>query len=118
MRDPLIMEIKHVFVAYTNSDLTEGRGYDIPIAVCAIETTAIRLAKKRYVQGSDGPVRRVEMCKIDGQWWIQSSAVHVVQPSKEDTELQSKMDARKLALDKAKAAGLSDEDIQALLGGL
>lgn len=110
------MEIKHVFVAYTNSDLTEGRGFDIPVAVCKLETTAIRLAKKRYVQGSDGPVRQVEMRKIDDQWWIQSSAVHVVQPSKEDTELQSKMDARKLALDKAKAAGLSDEDINALLG--
>lgn len=112
------MESMQLFVAFTNSDLTEGRGFDIPVAVCKLETTAIRLAKKRYVQGSDGPVRQVEMRKIDGQWWIQSSAVHVVQPSKEDTELQSKMDAIKLALDKAKAAGLSDEDIQALLGGL
>ena len=112
------MEIKHVFVAYTNSDLTEGRGFDIPVAVCKLETTAIRLAKKRYVQGSDGPVRQVEMRKIDGVWWVPSGAVQIIEPSKEDKEIQARNDAQKLALDKAKAAGLSDEDIQALLGGL
>ena len=111
------METKHLYVAYTNSDLTEGRGFDIPIAVCEIEATAIRLAKKSYVQGSDGPVRAVEIRMIDGQWWApMRSTVWTTPSTKEDIQLQAKMDARKLALEKAKAAGLSDEDIKALLG--
>jgi hypothetical protein len=47
-------EKRTVWVAYTNTDCTEGRGYDVPIAVCAAEATAVRLARKQYVQGSDG----------------------------------------------------------------
>jgi hypothetical protein len=50
-------EKRTIWVAYTNTDCTEGRGRDVPIAFCAAEATAIRLARKKYVQGSDGPVR-------------------------------------------------------------
>lgn len=111
------METKHLWVAYTNSDLTEGRGFDIPIAVCEIEATAIRIAKKSYVQGCDGPVRAIEIRMIDGQWWApMRSTVRTTPSTKEDIQLQAKMDARKLAMEKAKAAGLSDEDIKDLLG--
>jgi len=31
-----------VYVAMTNTDLTEGRGWQIPLAVCEAESTAIR----------------------------------------------------------------------------
>lgn len=73
---------KTVWVAYTNTDCTEGRGYDIPIAVCELEVTARRLARGRHVQGSDGPVRPV--------------------------------DAKREALEKARAAGLTEGDLSAL----
>ena len=107
-------ERKTVFVAYTNTDCTEGRGSDVPIAVCAIEPTAIRLARKQYVQGSDGPVRQMELVKIDGRWYAPSAAIDIVQPTEEDAAAQALLDAKRAAMEKARAAGLSEEEIKAL----
>lgn len=78
------MEKKEVFVTYTNTDCTEGRGADVPIAVCELEATAIRLGRKRYVQGSDGPIRKAELIELDGKWYYPSQAVYVVPPTKEE----------------------------------
>ena len=107
-------ERRTVWVAYTNTDCTEGRGHDVAIAVCAAEATALRLARKQYVQGSDGPVRKMEVVKIDGKWYAPSAAITVVEPTREDIAAQVAIDAKRAALDKAKAAGLTDEDIAAL----
>ena len=86
-------ETRTVYVAYTNTDCSEGRGYDVPIAVCAMEITARRLARHRYVQGSDGPVRKMELVKIDGRWYAPSSAVQVIEPTPEDKAAQKQLDA-------------------------
>lgn len=86
------METKTVWVAYTNTDCTEGRGHDVPIAVCSAESTARRLAKKQYVQGSDGPIRTLELVKIDGKWYAPTAAINVIEPSKEDTTEQEMLD--------------------------
>ena len=102
------------WVAYTNQDLTEGRGRDIPIAVCELEATAIRLAKKRYVQGSDGPVRAIELLKIGSAWYAPIVAVISAPPTKEDCAYQTALDTRKEALSKAKALGLTDSDLAVL----
>lgn len=110
------MDRKTVYVAYTNSDLSEGRGHDIPIAVCESPSTAARLARGRYVMGSDGPVRPVSMLLIDGSWFIHWWAVEIIQPSKEDIAIQSIIDARGAAIQKALAAGLTKSDIEALTG--
>ena len=59
----VITNRKTAWVAYTNTDCTEGRGYDIPIAACELEVTARRLARGRHVQGSDGPVRPVDQLR-------------------------------------------------------
>ena len=107
-------EKKTVWVAYTNTDCTEGRGHDVPIAVCAAEATATRLARKKYVQGNDGPVRTMELLKIDGNWYAPSAAINLVEPSKEDVAAQAAIDAKREAMDKAKAAGLTDADLLAL----
>ena len=48
-----IEDSKKVWVAWSNTDLTEGRGKPIPKAVCEEESTAVRLGKKGDVQGSD-----------------------------------------------------------------
>ncbi len=100
-----------VWVAYTNSDCTEGRGCDVPIAVCASEATAIRLARKRYVQGSDGPVRKLELVSIDGKWFAPYDAVHVVEPTREDIKAQDRIDTKRKALEKARAAGLTEYSV-------
>jgi hypothetical protein len=77
-------ETKSVWVAYTNTDCTEGRGFDVPIAVCTAKATAIRLARKQYVQGHDGPVREMQLVKIDGKWYAPSAAINVIDPTAED----------------------------------
>jgi len=106
-----------VWVAFTNTDCTEGRGYDVPIAVCSIEATANRLAKGRYVQGSDGPVRTMELIEIEGKWYAPSAAISIVEPSTKDSSTQALIDKRREAIEKAKAAGMTDEDLAALTGG-
>jgi hypothetical protein len=107
-------EKRIVWVAYTNTDCTEGRGHDVPIAVCAAETTALRLARNQGVQGSDGPVRAMELVKIDGKWYAPSAALTVVEPTREDIAAQAAIDAKREAVAKAKAAGLTDADLLAL----
>lgn len=105
---------KTVWVAYTNSDLNEGRGYDIPIATCEMEITAHRLARRQYVQGTNGPVRKTELIELDGKWYVPSAAVDIVKPSKEDIAAQAKRDAVQAALFKAKDAGLTMDDLKLL----
>ena len=107
-------EKRTVWVAYTNTDCTEGRGYDVPIAVCAMEITALRLARHKYVQGSDGPVRKMELVKIDGRWYAPASAVQVIEPTAEEEAAQKQLDAKRAIVEKAKAAGLTDDEIKAL----
>ncbi len=103
-----------IWVAYTNTDCNEGRGYDVPIAVCRSEITALRLAHSKYIQGSNGPVRRMELLNIDGNWYAPIDAINLINPTKEDIAAQVKNDARRDAMAKAKAAGLTDADLLAL----
>lgn len=110
----MTQETKTVYVAYTNTECTEGRGYDVPIAVCALEITAMRLARGKYVQGTDGPVRKLELVNIDGKWYAPSSAIYVIQPTHEDEAAQKQLDAKRAIIEKAKAAGLTDDEIKSL----
>lgn len=107
-------EKRTVWVAYTNTDCTEGRGHDVPIAVCGAEATALRLARRQYVQGRDGPVRKMELISIDGKWYAPSAAIAVIEPTREDVAAQVAIDAKREAIAKAKAAGLTDADLAAL----
>ena len=102
------------WVAYTNTDCTEGRGRDVAIATCEIEATAVRLARGRYVQGSDGPVRPIELLFERGQWWVPCSLLNVIAPTSDDLATQKALDNKKAAITKAKAAGLTDDDLKAL----
>ena len=77
--------------------------------MCAAEVTALRLARKQYVQGSDGPVRTMELVKIDGKWYAPSAALTVVEPTREDIAAQVAIDAKREAVAKAKAAGLTPQ---------
>lgn len=107
-------EKKAVWVAYTNTDCTEGRGQDVPIAVCALEATAMRLARGRYVQGTDGPVRPLELVSVDGKWYAPTATIDVIEPTPADMASQAVLDTKRQAVAKAKAAGLTDEDLRAL----
>jgi hypothetical protein len=108
-------ETRIVFVAQTCTDLTEGRGAFIPLAVCELESTAIRMGKGRYVQGTDCPVSRVELLLKDGMWWAPvRDCVRIHLPSNEDKRVQEKATAAEIATQKALASGLTKEDIDAI----
>jgi len=104
-------ETRDAWLVESNTDLTEGRGERFPLAVCRLEATANRMAKGRYVQGSDAPVSPVKLLRVDGRWY---GPVDVVQPCAEDEAVQMVMNERRKAINKAKAAGLTEADIEAL----
>lgn len=104
-----------------NKDLTEGRGPLFPQHICELEATARRVASKAGVQGGDATVIEVDLfndmdAKQGGGVHIYGP-VYVVPPTKEDKAAQERVDAREAAEEKAKAAGLTEEDIKALRGG-
>ncbi len=102
---------KSVFIAWTNSDLTEGRGHPVVIAVCEIQATAERLAKKAGVMGSDGHVTVFPAIFHAGSW---CAPFQMVMSTEQDKKSQFISDAREQAIRKAKEAGLTDEDIRSL----
>ena len=111
---------KPVWVVLANTDLTEGKGCLRPLWVCESETTARRMAKGRCVQGSDGRVMQFEAERIDGYW---HAPVYIQSPTTDDLKNDERIaKARRAdqlkheALGRARAAGLSEEDI-AILGG-
>lgn len=108
-------EIKSVavdaFVASTNSDLTEGRGHEVIIAYCETPATARRFAKRRGVQGFDGDVSPVRLYIIEGRHY---GPVRFERATDDDRAAMVAHDRRAELLAKARAAGLSDDDIKFL----
>ena len=54
------IEIVDVYVAHRNSDLTEGRGHEVPFMVCDSAFLAERVAENQSTQGCDGTVREMK----------------------------------------------------------
>lgn len=109
------MNKETLWAVYTNSDLTEGRGRQYVAHFCALQSTANRLAKRGYVQGSDCPVEPVRVLVLDGQRVLPASLIKVEQPTQEDEAADKRLQERREVVARAKAAGLTDSDI-ALLG--
>lgn len=114
-------EARKVWVAFTNSDLTEGRGHEYAYAICHSEATAKRLGKGRYVQGLDCPVRQVELIAHQGGHFFPINYLFFHHASAEDRLEQEKIDRERekakrksAALQKAREAGLSADEIEAL----
>lgn len=103
-------ETKEVWVAWTNTDLTEGRGQRVPLAVCELETTAIRLGRKGSVMGSDCHVTKATAVFL-GHWLVPGV---IDAGTKADSAALMALNMRRSAEAKAKAAGLTDEEIKVL----
>ena len=114
-KDIEIQDTKIVYVAWTNTDLTEGRGSQIPLFVTEIPETAARLGAKGYVMGSPCPITEAIAVKVKNRWLIPGQ---IIGSTREDDALKAKRELRESAIEKAKSAGLSDEDIAAMTGGL
>lgn len=108
---PAIQMAKTVYVVFANSDLTEGRGMQMPVAVCLLEATARRLAKKRDVMGADATVVTMSAFKINEVWFIPGDPYS---PTPEDERMEPRIVAFRNALARAQAAGLSQDEIKAL----
>lgn len=117
---------REAWVVWINADGTEGRGPMEPRHVCAAEATAHRRAHGADVQGSDAPVSKVALRlePVQGAYgpahaWFGPVAIEA--PTEEDRRIQARLDAeaakaraRDAAIERARALGLSDEDIAAL----
>lgn len=103
----------HVYVAWSNTDLTEGKGSVVPYVVCKSEATALRLGRKKNVHGADCHVTQEYALKL-GQIWLVPGYIRY--PSKEDSEHDVLLEKRRKALIKAREAGLSEDEINTLRG--
>lgn len=110
------IEFQQVEVYYveTNSDLTEGRGYPITIAVSPSKATAYRLSKGKGIQGSDANVIKGFGYMIEGRLFVN----HYTKPTHADSMIDKKekeeqeIQEKKLALiQKMKDKGFSDDEI-------
>lgn len=106
-----ITDTKIVFVVWTNTDLTEGKGRQYPLYVCDSQTTALRLAKKQGVQGTDADVYDEEAYRINNKWY---APARIQAANLSDKKIDKDRQIREDTINKAKKLGLSNEDILAL----
>ncbi|MES2048819.1 MAG: hypothetical protein V4447_10490 [Pseudomonadota bacterium] len=107
------IQTKEIWIVWQNTDLTEGRGHSEPIAYCETEATAKRLSKGKGVQGSDADIKSFEAIKHKGIW---CAPIMITVPTVEDKRAQDSIELKRGVLNKARAAGLSDDDIKILAG--
>lgn len=124
-----IEEAGSMWVVFTNSDLTEGRGYRTPIEYCQFLITARRLAVGRGVQGHDADVVELPIVDVDAgadksiYRRFQYGPIRLVAPSKEDEKQYNNavekcaLAARKMEIIKKISEFLTDEEIEFLLKG-
>jgi hypothetical protein len=97
----------------SNTDLTEGKGGSVILHHCTSRSTAIRLSKRKGVQGSDAHVNEDVLFKIDGAWYGQ---VMPEEQSRQDYLDDVMLHKYQAAVRKAAAAGLTHEEIELLQG--
>lgn len=117
-----MMDRRKAWIAWTNTDLTEGRGYPVPLCVCVSRFTAERLGAGKSVQGSDC---RVEECKVfkDNDVWY--GPIRLIYPSTEDQQKEKEYQSfckrmerhqrRDELIKKLRSMGITDDEIGLLL---
>jgi hypothetical protein len=121
---------KFVWVVWQNTDLCEGRGGLVPLAVCETPETALRIGKGKDVQGCDCNFTKEKayLHKLEdtggslrSYWYapcrILSENDQDKQARKIREEKEKRMEKFNESVEKAKRAGLSDEDIKNLIAG-
>jgi len=99
------------YVAWTNTDLTEGRGKIIPLAICKLKATAIKLGKGNGVQGTDCRVSPVKLIRSMDGWY---GPINLIYPTPEDTARDEQLKLSAEAIKKAKELGFTKEEIELL----
>ena len=100
---------------WSNTDLTEGKGWRIPIATCTSPTTAKRLARGKDVQGSNAAVKPCVALKVlIGGEMVWYGPIILELPTDDDVREDERLERRRKAIEAARAAGLTDDQIEAL----
>jgi len=114
-----VKRTQEVFVVWTNTDLTEGRGQEYARNYCELEATANRIAKGNYVMGSDCDVTKETLLVIGDKTYYPGGII--TKPTEEDKRTETRLveervkaEKKAAAILKAKTLGLSEEDILAL----
>lgn len=103
---------KEVWIAWTNTDLTEGKGSAAILAICELEATAHRLGKGKSVQGTNCHVAKGDVLCKRGVWYAPWAVIH--RATESDKLAQDELDARRAAIAKAKGLGMTREELQAM----
>ena len=104
-------EIRTVYMAITNSDCTEGKGFPVVLCTAFNKTTAIRKGKNRYIQGGDCPVVAATAFRIERDWY---SITRIEPPTDKDKAMDALRVEREAAAKKAKSLGLTEREIELL----
>lgn len=105
-----------MYVVFQNTDLTEGRGVEVPIAVCINPITAEWIGKGQEVMGANCSVRPVDLIQIGDTWYGPDDLTFKVQfATKEDVQEYQKLEKQREVYKKMRLAGISKEDIAPLL---
>lgn len=119
-----IVDIKDVYVVWTNTDLNEGRGQEYPFKICEEKATARRFAKGNDVQGTDCRISKAKVCKINGlnddnavKFWYLGPVI-IERPTTEDKKVQQQIDEYETVMQKAMDSGMTEEDIAIMVRGL
>lgn len=89
-----------VWCVITNSDLTEGRGYNFILHICELEATARRFAKGAGVQGTNAVVEKHYVYHTNNG--ILGPVTKIIKPSVQDNENQKRIDAEYVRKQRAK----------------
>lgn len=100
---------KTVWMAMINTDLTEGKGRMVAIAVSDSETTVKRFGKGKNVQGSDAEIVSATAYYINASWYYPYEMA--LKPTADDLQTDELRKRVSLIEHKLKANGLTDEDL-------
>ncbi len=109
-----MMESRTLYVVFTNTDLTEGRGWQYPIGYSFNEYTALRVAKKKGVMGTDGDVSGYPTLIVDGKEYVPVSLLNIQRPEQADIDKEQADKKRKETVARLLEAGADPEDLKAL----
>jgi hypothetical protein len=102
---------KEVWLVITNTDTTEGRGWDKILYYCTSKSTAERLAIGKGVQGSMARVEARKAFLINKDW---NCKIDLELPTKQDNEKDELYKKQQEVKEKALKLGLSEEEIKLL----
>lgn len=103
-----------LYAVTANEDQTEGKGKSYTAAVAPMESTALRLAKGKGVQGTDAMVKPFFVYLHEDSLYVPYWVLNIEQPTAVDRHEQGLLEARRVALQKIKDAGVTNEELRLL----